>query len=465
MAAIDASMMEDFPAWYQEVLTKAQLADTGPTRGTIVIRPYAYSIWELLQGELDRRIKRTGAENAYFPMLIPESYLHREAEHVEGFAPELAVVTQAGGKELTEKLVVRPTSETVFGEYMAKWIGSHRDLPLLLNQWANVVRWELRPRAFLRTTEFLWQEGHTAHATADEATAFARRILEDVYREVLVEILAIPVIAGVKTAGERFAGAVNTLTCEGMMRDGKALQLSTSHELGTNFSSAFNIRYAGTNGAQTLTSTTSWGASTRMLGGLFMAHGDQSGLRIPPRIAPIQVVLVQIGQGAPAEVVDRIDAELRALGIRSRVDRSIERSIGMRATDWDLKGVPVQVQIGQRDLDNGVVTLVDRVAGIKGTVSLETVVTSMAARLEAQQRELYDQALQHRRDRTQDVRTIDEAIAQSGVGFARIPWADLGPEGEAALQKHGLTVRCLTDDVEGVPENLDEAFAIIARAY
>ncbi len=270
---------DDFPRWYQDVIAKAELADNGPVRGTMVIRPYGYAIWERMQAEVDARIKAAGAENAYFPLFIPESYFAREASHVEGFSPELAVVTHGGGKELEEPVAVRPTSETVIGEYMGKWIQSYRDLPLLLNQWANVVRWELRPRIFLRTSEFLWQEGHTAHATFVDARAYARQILHDVYRDFMVDVLAMPVIVGRKTVKERFAGATNTMTCEAIMGDGKALQMGTSHELGQNFARVFDIDYLDDQGQQQLCWTTSWGASTRMVGGLIMIHGDDRGLR------------------------------------------------------------------------------------------------------------------------------------------------------------------------------------------
>src|SRR3954449_8690487 len=273
MAGVLTPQAEDFPRWYQDVVAKAQLAENGPVRGTMVIRPWAYGIWELVQRALDERIKASGARNAYFPLLIPESYLKREAEHVEGFSPELAVVTVAGGKELDEPLVVRPTSETVIGEYMAKWIESHRDLPLLLNQWANVVRWELRPRMFLRTTEFLWQEGHTAHADEDDAMRETMWAL-GAYAGVARELAAIPVVEGEKTPSERFAGAVRTYTIEGMMRDGRALQSGTSHYLGTNFAKVFDIQYQDEAGKLVHTHTTSWGMSTRMIGGVIMTHGD-----------------------------------------------------------------------------------------------------------------------------------------------------------------------------------------------
>src|SRR5436309_970456 len=294
MARVLTPRAEDFPRWYQDVVAKAELADNGPVRGTMVIRPTGYAIWERMQSDMDDRIKAAGAQNAYFPLFIPESYLRREAQHVEGFSPELAVVTHAGGKELEEPIVVRPTSETVIGEYMAKWIQSYRDLPLLLNQWANVVRWELRPRLFLRTTEFLWQEGHTAHATADDASAYALRILHDVYGDFMEDVLALPILRGRKTPRERFAGAVNTMTCEAMMGDGKALQMGTSHELGQNFARAFDILYLDDSGVQQHAWTTSWGVSTRMIGGLIMSHGDDAGLRIPPAVAPVQAVVLLV---------------------------------------------------------------------------------------------------------------------------------------------------------------------------
>ena len=303
---------EDFSAWYNELVLKAELVDRGPVRGTMVIRPYGYRIWELIQSELDRRIKETGHQNAYFPLLIPQSYLQREAEHVQGFAPELAVVTHAGGKQLEEPLIVRPTSETVIGEFMAKWISSHRDLPMLLNQWANVVRWELRPRMFLRTTEFLWQEGHTAYA--DEAGAMRETMLalHQIYLRTARDLAAMPVIEGEKTPSERFAGAVRTFSIEGMMRDGRALQAGTSHYLGTNFARAFNIQYTGEDGQLRYAHTTSFGMTTRMIGGVIMTHGDDKGLVLPPRLAPYQVVIVPIGRGELAAEVTAAAAALAA---------------------------------------------------------------------------------------------------------------------------------------------------------
>src|SRR4051795_620944 len=337
---------DNFSQWYQDILNKAQLADNGPVRGTMVIRPWAYALWELMQAEEDRRIKQAGAENVYFPLFIPEGHLKREAEHVEGFSPELAVVTHAGGSELTEPVIVRPTSETVFGEYMAKWVQSYRDLPLLLNQWANVVRWELRPRVFLRTTEFLWQEGHTAHATEREARDYARLIHDEVYGRHMSDRLAIPTLPGRKTQRERFAGAVNTLTLEGMRGDGKALQMAPPHELGQNFARAFDIAFGSAVGSRALAWTTSWGTSTRMFGGVIMAHGDDHGLRLPPTIAPVQVLVTVV---RPSPGVDRaaeqLVAQLQERNVRVALDAAVEMPFGRRAVDAELKGIPVRLEV------------------------------------------------------------------------------------------------------------------------
>lgn len=315
---------EDFPRWYQDLINKAELADNGPVRGTMVIRPYGYGLWERMQQEMDARIKDAGAQNAYFPLFIPQSYLTKEAEHVEGFAPELAVVTHGGGKELEEPVVVRPTSETIINDYFSKWVQSYRDLPLLINQWANVVRWEMRPRVFLRTSEFLWQEGHTAHATYEDARDYAARIHTDVYGDFMTNVLGIDVVLGRKTAKERFAGAINTLTLEGMMGDGKALQLGTSHELGTNFAKAFNTQYLSKEGKQELVWQTSWGVSTRMVGGLIMSHGDDNGLRVPPRLAHVQVVVMAIKGDEAVTKVRELGAQLKAAGIRVHVDDRVD---------------------------------------------------------------------------------------------------------------------------------------------
>src|SRR5919202_179605 len=371
---------ENFPQWYQEVVAKAEMADNGPVRGTMVIRPYGYAIWERMQAELDRRIKDAGARNAYFPLFIPESYLRKEAEHVEGFSPELAVVTHAGGRELEEPAVVRPTSETIINVFFSKWVQSHRDLPLLINQWANVVRWELRPRIFLRTTEFLWQEGHTAHATQDDAREYALRILSEVYRDFAVEVLGLPVLVGRKTDRERFAGADATYTIEGMMGDGKALQMGTSHELGQNFARAFDITFQSSSGVSEHAWQTSWGVSTRLIGALIMGHGDDAGLRLPPSLAPVQavVVLVRDEDGA-GERAAALTAELRGAGVRVELDDRVETGFGRRAVEWELKGVPVRVEVGPRDVAAGTATLVRRdVSRDKATVPLEGLASRVA---------------------------------------------------------------------------------------
>ncbi|WP_330474324.1 proline--tRNA ligase [Terrabacter sp. C0L_2] len=459
---------EDFPRWYQDVVAKAELADNGPVRGTMVIRPYGYSIWERMQADMDRRIKEAGARNAYFPLFIPESYLSREAEHVEGFSPELAVVTHAGGKELEEKVVVRPTSETVIGEYMAKWTQSYRDLPLLLNQWANVVRWELRPRIFLRTSEFLWQEGHTAHATEEDARLYAKRIHEDVYAPFMREMLAMPVVLGRKTARERFAGATNTLALEAMMRDGKALQMGTSHELGQNFARAFDIDYLSEQGRQETCWTTSWGTSTRMLGGLIMGHGDDQGLRVPPRLAPVQalVMVVKDGEGV-LEAARQVVADLVARGVRAELDARVDTPFGRRAVDAELKGIPVRVEVGPRDLAEGSVTVARRIAGGKSSVPLGGVVDIVTGALEEDHEGLYAAALAHWDANTAAVESLEDAAEAARTGWAMIPWSTLGPEGEATLAESAVTVRCLTMPDGSVPasEDADGVLAVVGRAY
>lgn len=468
MAKVLTPQAENFPQWYQDVLAKAELADNGPVRGTMVIRPYGYGIWELMQSQMDARIKACDAENVYFPLFIPESYLKREAAHVEGFSPELAVVTHAGGKELEEPVVVRPTSETVFGEFMAKWVQSYRDLPLLLNQWANVVRWELRPRMFLRTTEFLWQEGHTAHATRDDASAYARRILAEAYQDFMVNVLAVPVLLGVKTQRERFAGAINTMTCEAMMRDGKALQMGTSHELGQNFAKVFDITYQDQASTLQHCWTTSWGSSTRMVGGLIMTHGDDDGLRVPPAVAPIQAVVCAVRDGdGVVETARRLRAELVAAGVRARLDDRVSVGFGRRVTDWELKGVPVRIEVGPRDLANGEVTVVRRDTGDKTQVGLDAVVGATTVALSAAQAALLAEATARRDSRTVAVSTLEEALDAAENGFARIAWATLGEAGEAKLAESAVTVRCLQFPDGTVPTDVlaPDVQAIVARSY
>jgi prolyl-tRNA synthetase len=468
MARVLTPRAEDFPRWYQDVIAKAELADNGPVRGTMVIRPSGYAIWERMQAEMDARIKAAGAENAYFPLFIPESYLRREAEHVEGFAPELAVVTHAGGKPLSEPVVVRPTSETVIGEFMAKWVGSYRDLPLLLNQWSNVVRWELRPRVFLRTSEFLWQEGHTAHATEADARAYARKILHEAYEDFMVNVLALPVVVGLKTAAERFAGATNTLTLEAMTGDGKALQMGTSHELGQNFARAFDITYSSAAGTVEHAWTTSWGTSTRMLGGLIMCHGDDNGLRVPPRLAPVQAYVMGVKEGpGVVEAAVKLRDALAGAGVRMGLDDRVDTAFGRRAVDAELKGYPVRIEIGPRDLAAGNAVLVRRRDGSKTPVALGSVVSEVLSALEADQQALYDEALAQREAWTSDVLTLDNAIEAASAGWARIPWSAVGAEGEARANEAAVSVRCLTRADGSVPDSADEPdlHAILARSY
>ena len=463
------SQQDDFPRWYQDVLEKAELAENGPVRGTMVIRPYAYGLWERMQAEVDTRIKATGAENVYLPLFIPQSYLEREAEHVEGFSPELAVVTHAGGKELAEPIVVRPTSETLFGELMAKWIQSHRDLPMLLNQWANVVRWEMRPRLFLRTSEFLWQEGHTAHASREDATAYALRIHLDVYRDFLQNVLAIPVLVGIKSPRERFAGAINTMTCEAMMGDGKALQMATSHELGQNFAKAFDITYTGPTGQVETCWTTSWGSSTRMVGGLIMGHGDDQGIRIPPRVAPVQAVVVAVKEEErTASVASALVRDLTGAGVRSRIDNRTTQGFGRRATEWELKGVPLRIEVGPRDLESGTATIVRRDSGEKILLALDEIAITVPILLETMHDEMIDTARRRLTERTVDAASVGEALEAARTGFARISWRLLGEDGESALNHEAVSVRCLQTREGAVPvagdaeENL---IAIVGRSY
>jgi prolyl-tRNA synthetase len=461
------SQAEDFPRWYQDVVAKAEMAENGPVRGTMVIRPYGYALWENMVAEMDARIKKTGAKNAYFPLFIPESYLAKEAQHVEGFSPELAVVTHAGGEALSEPIVVRPTSETVIGEFMAKWIQSYRDLPLLLNQWANVVRWELRPRLFLRSSEFLWQEGHTAHATFEDATAYAQRIHLEVYNDFLINVLAAPTYLGIKPASERFPGAVNSLTAEGVMRDGKALQMATTHELGQNFARAFDIYYQSEAGQAELCYTTSWGASTRLVGGLIMMHGDDDGLLVPPRLAPVQVVVVSVRDEPDVrDAADALVAELLAAGVRVEVDRG-RGSFGRRVTDWEIKGVPLRVEVGPRDLAQGLVTMVRRDTKESSSHALGALAAEVPALLDVIQRDLFARALAHRDERTSDVATIPEALEAAKDGFARLDWELVAGAGEAALNEQAVSVRCLQRRDGTIPASDGEGdlVCLVAKSY
>ena len=427
------SIDDDFAAWYQEVVRQADMAENSLVRGTMVIKPYGYAIWEAIRDFVDEKIKATGHQNLYFPMFIPASLLEKEAEHVEGFAPEVAVVTHAGGSELGEPLIVRPTSETIIWDTYAKWVQSYRDLPLLYNQWANVVRWEMRPRLFLRTTEFLWQEGHTAHETAEEAQAETRRMLIDCYQAVAEELMAIPVRLGRKSASERFAGAVETLTIEAMMRDKKALQAGTSHYLGTNFAEAYGVKFLGRDGEEHYAEATSWGVTTRLVGALIMAHGDAQGLRLPPRVAPIQVAIVPIfrndeEKSRVVEAASGIAADLRGVGIRSHLDDREELRPGFKFADWELRGVPIRIEIGPRDLDGGVATIARRDGGDKQTLGLSELTKRIPDWLDEMQRRLFADAQSFRDANSFEAKDYDELrqMLEAG-GFVTGPWC--GSEG------------------------------------
>jgi prolyl-tRNA synthetase len=403
---------EDFPAWYVEVVKRAGMAEHGPAKGTQIIKPHGYAVWEHIQRALDDRFKATGHENLYFPLFIPQKLLQKEAEHVEGFSPELAVVTIAGGEPLEEPLVVRPTSEAVIWDTYGKWIQSYRDLPLLYNQWCNVVRWEMRTRLFLRTTEFLWQEGHTAHATEGEALEEALR-MQEVYREVCEDVLAIPVLAGRKSDSEKFAGAVTTYTIEGLMRDKKALQCGTSHFLGQNFSKAYDVTFLNAEGEKDHPWGTSWGFTTRMVGGVIMAHGDDRGLRLPPAIAPVQVVIVPIyktddEKSAVLEAARSIKDQLAAASLRVRVDDRDQHRPGFKFSEWELKGVPVRIELGPRDLAADQVVLANRVTGDKSQTSTSAAITGMKSTLRGVQDALLAEATAFREANTHEAASFDE---------------------------------------------------------
>jgi prolyl-tRNA synthetase len=431
----------DLSAWYTAVCLKAELVSYAPVRGCIVLRPYGFGLWENLQRELDARFKSTGHENAYFPLLIPESLLLREAEHVEGFAPEVAWVTQGGQEKLDERLAIRPTSEVIIGVMYAKWIQSHRDLPVLINQWANVVRWEKATRPFLRTMEFLWQEGHTAHATAEEGREETERML-GVYRDFAENVAALPVYAGRKSASERFPGAVETFSIEALMPDGKALQSGTSHDLGQNFSRAYDIKFTTADQQLQHVYTTSWGISWRMLGAVIMAHGDDRGLRIPPKLAPIEAVIIPIAKGddtAPLEKARELAAELRAQGFRIRLDDR-DRTPGFKYSDWEMRGVPVRIEIGPRDLQSGSVTVVRRdklksEEGSRVSVEFEKLGSTLREQLDSIQASLYAQAKKFLESHTFAPRERAEFfdLCKNRSGMVDIAWCNR-PECEAQVK-------------------------------
>lgn len=438
----------DFNEWYNEVIQKADLVDYGPVRGTMVIKPYGFAIWEGIQAALDRMFKETGHQNAYFPLLIPMSFFQKEAEHVEGFSPELAVVTHAGGQDLEEPLAIRPTSETVIGHMWAKWIRSYRDLPQLLNQWGNVMRWELRTKPFLRTSEFLWQEGHTAHASQEEAEAEVRQML-GIYAKMSRDYAAVPVWEGVKTPSEKFAGAVYTTTIEAMMRDGKALQSGTSHYLGQNFAKAFEIQFQDKDLQNKYVHTTSWGLSTRMVGAVIMTHGDDKGLIMPPRLAPIQVVIVPIYKAETREAVlpaaQELASQLRQAGLRVHLDDRDQYSPGFKFNEWELKGVPLRIEMGPKDLEAGSLVLASRLGG-KETLALNETASLLPQKLEDFHQALYQRALQFRDEHTWEVDSYDDFKVKVEQGFVKAFHC-----GEAECEKRikaetTATTRCIPFD-------------------
>jgi prolyl-tRNA synthetase len=418
---------QDFGRWYIDVVRRAELADYSPVKGCMVIRPYGYAIWELMQQGLDKRFKATGHVNAYFPMFIPESLFMKEAEHVEGFAPEVAWVTHGGKEELEERLVIRPTSETIIGTMYAKWIQSWRDLPILINQWANVVRWEKVTRLFLRTTEFLWQEGHTAHETAEEAEEETRRMLA-VYKDFVETELAMPVMDGLKTDSEKFAGAERTYSIEAMMRDGRALQAGTSHNLGQNFAKSYDIKFQARDKSVQHVWTTSWGVSTRLIGAVIMTHGDEGGLILPPRVAPYQVVMIPIPRGNWKETVLPKAQEIRdalvAAGVRVMLDDRDSQTPGWKFNEWEMKGVPLRLEIGPKDLEKSTVVLARRDTREKSFVPMEGLTAHVQALLVTIQQALYDRAVAFRTEHTTATASYDEfkATMDGRPGFVIAPW-------------------------------------------
>ncbi len=469
---------EDFSKWYNEIVYKADLAAQSPVRGCVIIKPYGYEVWEAVKGGLDRRFKATGHQNAYFPLFIPESYLRREAEHVEGFSPELAVVTHAGGKELEEPLVVRPTSETIIGEAFANWIQSYRDLPLLINQWANVVRWELRTRPFLRTTEFLWQEGHTAHMTEDEAEQETLQML-DIYADFAINEAAIPVIKGQKSDIEKFAGAQRTYTIEAMMGDKRALQAGTSHNLGQNFAKAFDIKYLSPENTEEYCWTTSWGVSTRMVGAIVMAHGDDKGLRLPPRIAPIQVIAVPIfktddEKAAVMETITRLVDQLRDAGIRVQMDTRDE-SPGFKFNDWEMRGVPVRLEVGPKDVQKGNAVLARRdIPGREGKafISQDVLLNEVQRVLDDVQANMLQQATEFRDaniHEAADYDTFRQIVEQNG--WVRCWWSGSDDDERRVKDETGASLRCYPLEQPGgegrcvLTGQTAERVALFARAY
>tara|TARA_A200000113_G_scaffold150069_1_gene135170 strand:+ start:3329 stop:4759 length:1431 start_codon:yes stop_codon:yes gene_type:complete len=469
-------MTDDFNEWYTDIIQQAQLADYSPVKGSMVIRPYGYSIWESVQSYLDKKFKNTGHQNAYFPLFIPNSFIQKEAEHVEGFSPELAMVTHAGGKELEEPLVVRPTSETIINHMFAKWIKSHRDLPMLINQWANVVRWEMRTRLFLRTSEFLWQEGHTAHATEAEATEEALRML-DIYAEFAENAAAVSVVKGIKSANERFAGATRTYSIEAMMKDMKALQAGTSHELGQNFSKAFDIQFSDEENNLKYPYQTSWGVSTRLIGMIIMAHGDDKGLNLPPKLAPYQVVIIPIIPNEESsslvlettqKIVNQINGEFRV-----HIDDRDNISPGFKFNEWELKGVPLRIEIGPRDIENNTVVF-SRRDGVQGkfNVPISDITTTVSENLDDIHNKLLEASRIFREDNTKHVENYEELISElkSEPGFVTCYWDENSEDEDKVKQETKATLRCYVLDHKETAKavnnkKIDGKLAIFSKAY
>ena len=465
-----ANIQTDFPQWYTDVVLKTKLVDYGPVKGTMVIRPYGYAIWENIQKQLDGRFKKQGVQNAYFPLLIPMSFFTKEAEHVEGFAPEVAVVTHAGGEKLAEPLAIRPTSETIIGTMCSKWVQSYRDLPLKVNQWCNVMRWEKTTRPFLRTSEFLWQEGHTVHTSAEEAETETLQML-GIYKEFMENCLAIPVLTGRKTEKERFAGAVATYTMEAMMKDGKSLQSGTSHYLGQNFAKAFDIKYLGSDGALQTAYTTSWGVSTRLIGAVIMTHGDERGLVLPPVVAPIQCVIVPIAarKGGVVEKCEELKAELENAGIRVTFDNT-DNSPGWKFNEWEMKGVPVRIELGPRDIEAGKMLCARRDTLEKQELPLENAAESIKQLLEQVQKDLLQSAKERRDSRI--VYADDMAGILAGVeggNFVKAGWCGCRACEDKIKEETAATARVYAEgesaETCAVCGKKAESVIIYARAY
>ena len=467
-------MSEDFNQWYTDIIQEAELADYSPVKGSMVIRPYGYAIWENIQKYLDNRFKETGHKNAYFPLFIPKSFIQKEAEHVEGFSPELATVTHAGGKKLDEPLIVRPTSETIINHMFAKWISSHRDLPVLINQWANVVRWEMRTRLFLRTSEFLWQEGHTAHASKEEATNEALQML-DIYEEFVEEMAAVAVIKGLKSDMEKFAGAEKTYSVEAMMLDKKALQAGTSHELGQNFAKAFDIEFSDENNKLQNPYQTSWGVSTRLIGMIIMAHGDDKGLKLPPNLAPIQIVIVPIipNEGNPKIINDKVKEVYELLkDYRVEIDDRTEVSPGYKFNEWELKGVPLRIEVGQNEVKGNKVVISRRdIDKSKVDILFENIKEEVDKILVDIQSNLFKKSKDHLEENTTHVDTFDGLIdtLNKKSGFVSCYWDENKKDELKVKEATSATIRCYplsnNEKKQSINQKGDGNFTIFSKAY